>query len=66
MTAEQEQVRERILAALANSQLQPTELLDLLENQFPESALKDIVVRLLQEGTIELTPTRHLHVAATR
>jgi hypothetical protein len=63
MTAEQEILRALIITALQKGQLQPTELLDQLAAEYPEPALKSILLRLLNDGIIELTPNRRLQVA---
>ena len=56
------ELKETVIQELVRHEMRPTELLDLLGNQFPDAAIKDVVLRLLREGRLEMTANRHLHV----
>jgi hypothetical protein len=53
-------VRELIIRELTQSKMRPTELLARLGEQFPDSAIKEVVLRLLQEGRVEMAADRQL------
>jgi len=56
-------LQELIMKELENNPRRPTQLLDVLGSGYPDSLIKEVVLRLLQEGRIEMTPNRELHVA---
>jgi len=53
-------VRDSILAEIQAGATRPTELLNRLGDRFPDFEIKEGLLRLLQEGLIELTSDRHL------
>jgi hypothetical protein len=59
-------VRDLIIHELTQSRMRPTELLALLGEHYPDSAIKEVVLRLLQEGRVEMAADRQLtlHEAA--
>lgn len=52
-----------ILAEVTREAVQPTQLLARLGDQYPDSAIKDAILRLLQEHSIEMTPELRLQVS---
>jgi hypothetical protein len=52
-----------IIRQLEGHSQRPTELLEALGNEYPDVAIKEVVLRLLQEGRIELASDRQLHLA---
>lgn len=61
--AEQDEIGADIVARLENQGLKPTEVLDLLVSKYTEPTIKDVILRLLQDGIIEMTPNRQLQKA---
>lgn len=55
-----ENVKAAVIGSLHTRTRRPTELLDALSVEYPESSIKEAVLRLLREGSIEMTPDRHL------
>lgn len=43
--------------------IRPTDLLDVLADQYPDVIIKEGVLRLLQEQTIKMTPNQQLQLA---
>jgi hypothetical protein len=56
-------VKRLILGELERKALRPTELLVILEDQYPDVVVKEAVLRLLQDQSIKMTPDRQLQVA---
>jgi hypothetical protein len=56
-------VKHLVLAELEQRPLRPTELLNILGDQYPDVAVKEAVLRLLQEGLIKMAADRQLQVA---
>lgn len=52
-----------VLAELKRKALRPTELLAILGDKYPDVAIKEVVLRLLQEHSIKMTPDRQLQLA---
>jgi len=57
-------VKHSVLEELQQRALRPTELLNVLGDRYPDVAVKEAVLRLLQERSIQMTPDRQLHLAA--
>lgn len=55
-------VKHSVLGELQQKALRPTELLDLLGDKYSDGAVKEAVLRLLQERLIQMTPDRQLQV----
>jgi len=58
-----DEVKNNVLAELQRRALRPTELLSILGNQYPDVAVKEAVLRLLQERLIRMSPDRQLQLA---
>jgi hypothetical protein len=56
-------VKHSVLEELQRQALRPTELLDLLGDRYSDAAVKEAVLRLLQERLIQMTPDRQLQLA---
>jgi hypothetical protein len=56
-------VKHNVLEELQQKALRPTELLNILGDKYSDVAVKEAVLRLLQERVIEMTPDRQLHLA---
>jgi hypothetical protein len=56
-------VKHNVLAELQRKPLRPTELLNLLGDKYSDAAVKEAVLRLLQERLIQMTPDRQLQLA---
>jgi hypothetical protein len=57
-----ESLKADVVRQLDEQERKPLELLKLMENTYPDSDIKEAVLRLLQEGSIEFTPNRLLKV----
>lgn len=53
-----------ILQELGQHALRPTDLLSTLSDRYPDTVVKEVVLRLLQEHSIEITPERQLRLVA--
>ena len=56
-------VKHNVLEELQQKALRPTELLNILGEKYPDVAVKEAVLRLLQERLIRMTPDRQLQLA---
>lgn len=56
-------VKHDVLAELERNALRPTELLSILGEKYPDAAVKEAVLRLLQEQLIKMTADRQLQRA---
>lgn len=56
-------VKHSVLDELQRRALRPTELLNVLGDRYPDVAVKEAVLRLLQERSIQMTPDRQLQLA---
>ena len=56
-------VKDSVFEELQLQPLRPTELLNLLGDRYSDGAVKEAVLRLLQERLIQMTPERQLQVA---
>jgi hypothetical protein len=56
-------VKHSVLEELQRQALRPTELLNLLGDRYSDAAVKEAVLRLLQERLIRMTPDRQLQLA---
>jgi hypothetical protein len=56
-------VKHLVLTELEQRPLRPTELLGILGDKYPDVAVKEAVLRLLQERLIKMTADRQLQVA---
>jgi hypothetical protein len=56
-------VKDSVLEELQRNPRRPTELLDVLGDRYSDGAVKEAVLRLLQERLIQMTPDRQLQVA---
>lgn len=63
-TVDLELLKDAVLQKLEDSPQRPTELLANLGDDYPDVAIKEAVLHLLQEGRIEFTSDRQLHLAA--
>lgn len=57
-----ETIKQLIISQLENTAMRPTDLLAALEDKYPDSAIKEAILRLLREGSIIMAPDRQLHV----
>jgi hypothetical protein len=57
-----ESLKAEVIRQLELHAQRPTELLEILGNQYPDDAIKEVVLRLLQERRIEFTHDRQLLV----
>ena len=58
-----ETLKAAVIRELDEHSRRPTELLTTLGDNYPDNCIKESVLRLLQEGRIELTSDRHLQVS---
>jgi hypothetical protein len=56
-------VKNSVINELRQKALRPTELLDILGDQYPDAAVKEAVLRLLQERQIQMASDRQLRLA---
>jgi len=56
-------VKHNVLEELQRKALRPTELLNILGDKYSDVAVKEAVLRLLQERLIQMTPDRRLQMA---
>ena len=56
-------IKHNVLEELQRKALRPTELLDILGDKYPDVAVKEAVLRLLQERLIRMSPDRQLQLA---
>jgi hypothetical protein len=56
-------VKHNVLKELQRTALRPTELLNILGDKYSDVAVKEAVLRLLQERLIQMTPDRQLQLA---
>ena len=56
-------VKRSVLEALERNALRPTDLLALLGDRYPDVVVKEAVLRLLQEHSINMTPNQQLELA---
>jgi hypothetical protein len=54
------EIRAAVINSLHNQTLRPIALLDALSLEYPDVAIKEAVLRMLQEGDIEFTRDRLL------
>jgi hypothetical protein len=52
-----------VLTELEHGALRPTELLSILSERYPDVVIKESVLRLLQEQSIQMTPDQQLQLA---
>jgi hypothetical protein len=59
-----ESLKKLVLDELGRNARRPTELLKILGDEYSDSdaLIKEVVLRLLQEHQIEMTPSQELHV----
>lgn len=57
-------IRRAILGALAKAPTRPTDLLTQLQQEFNDFEIKEVLLRLLQEGELELTSERRLRLTS--
>jgi hypothetical protein len=57
-----DEIKIAVVDSLRTQTRRPLELLTSLAKDYPESTIKEAVLRLLQEGAVELTADRHLQV----
>ena len=57
-------IRRAILGALAKAPTRPTDLLTHLQQEFNDFEIKEVLLRLLQEGELELTSERRLRLTS--
>jgi hypothetical protein len=57
-----EDLKADVIRRLDEQSRRPIELLTVLSNSYPDDHIKEAVLRLLQEGRIELTADRHLRI----
>jgi hypothetical protein len=55
-----EEIKTAVIRSLHDQTRRPIELLDSLSPDYPDNHIKEAVLRLLQEGAIELTADRML------
>jgi hypothetical protein len=58
-----DRVKHAVLEELERQPLRPMQLLDALGNRYPDRVIKEGVLRLLQEGSIKMTPDQQLELA---
>jgi hypothetical protein len=58
------EIKGLVIQELGRQEMRPTELLDLLGKQYPDAAIKEVVLGLLREGRIEMSADRQLRVLA--
>jgi hypothetical protein len=58
--ADLNEIKAAVIGSLQKQATRPTELLASLAHEYPDSSIKEAVLRLLQEGAIELTTDRRL------
>ena len=58
--ADLNEIKAAVMGSLQKQTSRPTELLASLAEEYPDSSIKEAVLRLLQEGVIELTADRRL------
>lgn len=58
-----EALKADVIRELDEQTRRPIELLATLSNSYPDDRIKEAVLRLLQEGRIELTPDRILQIS---
>jgi hypothetical protein len=58
--ADLNEIKAAVIGSLQRQASRPTELLAALAVEYPDSSIKEAVLRLLQEGTIEFTANRRL------
>jgi hypothetical protein len=56
-------VKRLVLTQLEQTALRPTDLLTILGDKYPDTAVKEAVLRLLQERLIEMTADQKLQMA---
>lgn len=62
LTISGEEARDAVLRELASGPSRPTELLAKLEAGFTDFAVKEAILRLLQDGEVVLTSERRLEL----
>jgi hypothetical protein len=63
MTLPSEALRRAILESIRGGATRPTELLGVLGDRFSDFEIKEGLLRLLQEGVVELSSDRHVRIA---
>ena len=58
--ADLNEIKTAVIDSLHKQTCRPIELLDSLAKEYPDSSIKEAVLRLLQEGAIEFTADRRL------
>jgi hypothetical protein len=58
-----ETLKAAVIRELDEHSRRPTELLITLGDNYPDNRIKEAVLRLLQEGRVELTSDRHLQIS---
>jgi hypothetical protein len=58
-----ESVKLGVLKELEHRALRPTDLLNILGDRYPDTVIKESVLRLLQDQSIKMTPDQQLQVA---
>lgn len=57
-----ESVKRLVLAELERQSLRPVDLLQNLNGRYPDAVIKETVLRLLQDQSIEMTPDQQLQL----
>jgi hypothetical protein len=63
MVVDLDAVKHCVLEELQQRALRPTELLNVLGDKYPDSVVKEAVLRLLQERLIRMSADRQLQLA---
>ncbi|HWR15482.1 MAG TPA: hypothetical protein VN577_11685 [Terriglobales bacterium] len=61
--ADLEALKDEIIRELQTRALRPTDVLTSLHSRYPDPEIKEVILQLLQEGKLELSSDRRLHVA---
>jgi hypothetical protein len=57
-----EAIKQLIISQLESTPMRPTDLLAALGDKYPDSPIKEAILRLLREGCITMAQDRQLHV----
>lgn len=60
--ADVEALKHEIVRRIDTESWRPTDVLKALQESYPDSEVKEAILQLLQEGKIELSSDRRLHV----
>jgi len=61
-TVDMGEVKESVLVELGHNPRRPTELLTILGSRYSDPIIKEVVLRLLQEGRIQMAENRTLRI----